>query len=149
MKPVHRNRRLTVVFVCALLAIFGAFLILNALQENKQFFKHPSDVVHASYVQGEREVRVGGLVLPGTIRNSGELVTDFALGDFESANPEIPPLRVRYDQVLPDLFREGQGVVVTGKLNQEGIFIASNVLAKHDENYMPKMPEKVDYDQKS
>jgi cytochrome c-type biogenesis protein CcmE len=145
MKPRYRNQRLAIFSLCAVAAVLGATLVLKALQENKQFFKNPSDVVNLSYVQGDREIRIGGLVVDDSIVKGQGLVTEFSLINFENADDRVPALNVLYEGVLPDLFREGQGVVITGKLNNSGVFIASNVLAKHDENYMPKMPESVAY----
>ena len=125
----------------ALIVIAGAVLLLKALGDNKQLFKNPSGVVSFDYIQGVNPIKVGGLVVEDTIEKRDGLNTLFSIINFENANPEIPSLPVHYKGVLPDLFREGQGVVITGKLNPNGVFDASEVLAKHDENYMPKMPE--------
>jgi len=142
MKPKHRNSRLMKVGLGALVTIAGMFLLLKALDEYKELFKNPSDVVNIAFVQGEQSIRVGGLIVDGSIVKSEGLITNFSVIDFMEADENVPALKIRYDKVLPDLFREGEGVVVTGKLNEDGLFIASKVLAKHDENYMPKMPEK-------
>ena len=142
MKPKHRNSRLMKVGLGALVTIAGMFLLLKALDEYKELFKNPSDVVNIAFVQGEQSIRVGGLIVEGSIVKGEGLITDFSVIDFMEADENVPALKIRYDKVLPDLFREGEGVVVTGKLNEDGLFIASKVLAKHDENYMPKMPEK-------
>ncbi|NNC37605.1 MAG: cytochrome c maturation protein CcmE [Acidimicrobiales bacterium] len=145
MKPVHRNRRISTLLLGAIAVLIGTFLLLQVLNENKQLFKHPSDVLNPSYVSGPNDIRIGGLVAAESVIKGPGLATTFRVIDFEHADPDSAGLKVRYDKVLPDLFREGQGVVVTGRLNPDGVFIANNVLAKHDENYMPKMPEKVDY----
>lgn len=145
MKPKHRNRRISSLLLGGIAVLVGTFLLLQALNDNKQLFKHPSDITNAAYIADQREIRIGGLVAPDSLIKKSGLNIEFRVIDFEDADPESPGLTVTYDQVLPDLFREGQGVVLTGKLNSDGIFVASNVLAKHDENYMPKMPEKVDY----
>lgn len=145
MRPKYRNQRLAIFALCAVAAVLGATLVLKALQENKQFFKNPSDLVIGAFVQGDREIRIGGLVVDGSITKGEGLKTNFALVNFEDADDRIAPLQVQYDGVLPDLFREGQGVVVTGKVDSDGVLIASDVLAKHDENYMPKMPESAAY----
>lgn len=145
MKPKHRNRRISTLLIGAIAVLVGTFLLLQALNDNKQLFKHPSDVTNASYVRGPQAIRIGGLVAVDSIIKGPGLETSFRVVDFEGADPANSGLVVKYDQVVPDLFREGQGVVLTGNLNSDGIFIASNVLAKHDENYMPKMPDKVDY----
>jgi len=145
MKPKHRNRRISTLLLGAIAVLVGTFLLLQALNDNKQLFKHPSDIVNPAFVQGPQEIRAGGLVAVNSVEKGQGLDIQFEIIDFEDANPNVPGLIVTYDKVLPDLFREGQGVVVTGNLNAKGIFVANNVLAKHDENYMPKMPEKVDY----
>ena len=141
MKPRHQNRRFITILFVSLFAIFGAYLLLKALGDNKQLFKNPSDVVSSSYVQGEKSIRIGGLVVTGSIEKPDALHTNFTVVNFEDANMGVPELIVHYEGVLPDLFRDGQGVVMTGKLSADGIFVASNLLAKHDENYMPKMPD--------
>ena len=125
----------------ALIVMAGAILLLKALGDNKQLFINPSDVVKLDYVQGVNSVKVGGLVVEGSIIKPDSLNAEFTIVNFENADPRIPSLEVHYEGVLPDLFREGQGVVLTGRLLPGGIFEASSVLAKHDENYMPKMPE--------
>ncbi len=142
MKPKHRNSRLLKVGIGALVTIAGMFLLLKALGNYKELFKNPSDVVNIAFVQGEQSIRVGGMIVDGSIVKSEGLITTFSVIDFMDAPENVPALNIRYDKVLPDLFREGEGVVVTGKLNEDGLFVASKVLAKHDENYMPKMPEK-------
>ncbi len=141
MKPKHQNKRLIIMAVVALAVVSGAYLLLGALGDNKQLFVNPSDVVAASYVQGENKIKIGGLVVEGSVEKVDGLNTRFSVINFDSPDPDIPELKVTYNDVLPDLFAEGQGVVMTGKLAPNGIFVASNVLAKHDENYMPKMPD--------
>ena len=149
IKPKYRNQRLLIAGICALAVIAGTFLVVTALQKNKQFFRHPSDVVSPLFVQSARPVKIGGLVTAGSVDKQSGLVTLFEMIDFDDPDPNIRALRVRYEGVLPDLFREGQGVVVSGKLSSDGMFMADEVLAKHDENYMPKMPEKMNLDDKS
>ena len=127
--------------IVALAVVSGAYLLLGALGDNKQLFVNPSDVVAATYVQGENKIKIGGMVVEGSVVKVDGLNTSFSVINFENPNPDIPALKVTYNDVLPDLFGEGQGVVMTGKLLPNGIFAASNVLAKHDENYMPKMPD--------
>jgi cytochrome c-type biogenesis protein CcmE len=145
MRPKHRNRRISTLLLGGIAVLVGTFLLLQALNDNKQLFKHPSDVTNPAYINGPQEIRIGGLVAMDSVVKGPGLQTKFRIIDFEGADPSSVGLTVKYDQILPDLFREGQGVVITGKLNSNEIFIASNVLAKHDENYMPKMPDKVDY----
>jgi cytochrome c-type biogenesis protein CcmE len=110
-------------------------LSLKAFQENLMFFIEISDVVEGKAPQ-DRNFRVGGLVVEGSVRREpGELEVEFTLTDLEN---ELP---VYYSGILPDLFREGQGIIAHGRLDN-GRFIADEVLAKHDENYMP--PEVAD-----
>jgi cytochrome c-type biogenesis protein CcmE len=118
----------------------GVVLLLSALKQNTEFFHHPSDVLADGFVPKSSKIRVGGLVLAGSVEKSGQITTHFQMADFiEGQAPELslPALAVSYSGILPDLFREGDGVVVTGALNEQGRLIASKVLAKHDENYQP------------
>ncbi len=115
------------------LAILGAAagLVLFALRQEIVFFRTPSDLVEQKVAVGTR-LRLGGLVEKGTVvRGQGTDVT-FVVTD------TIQTVKVTYTGILPDLFREGQGVVAEGALASEGLFVADTVLAKHDENYMPK-----------
>jgi cytochrome c-type biogenesis protein CcmE len=106
-------------------------LTLRAFQENMMFFVEISDVVQGK-IPDERNFRVGGLVVDGSVtREPGELEVEFTLTDHESE------LVVAYNGILPDLFREGQGIIAHGRMGDAGKFIADEVLAKHDENYMP------------
>jgi len=117
------------------LAIAATFA-LRAFEENMMFFVNISDVVSGEVPQ-DRNFRVGGLVVNGSVqREPGELEVKFTLTDNESL------LDVRYNGILPDLFREGQGIIAHGRMDESGDFIADEVLAKHDENYMP--PEVAD-----
>lgn len=131
-----RKRRLTAV----LLIIFGvglaATVAFNALQENMLFFVSPSDVAEQSLPAGKR-FRLGGLVaLDSVARAADSLAVIFVVTD------GLASIDVRFDGILPDLFREGQGIIAIGELTTDGHFEASEVLAKHDENYMP--PEVAD-----
>jgi cytochrome c-type biogenesis protein CcmE len=111
-------------------------LTLRAFQENMMFFVEISDVAEGEYPD-DRNFRVGGLVVDGSVRREpGELEVSFDLTDTQSE------LTVRYAGILPDLFREGQGIIAHGRLGDDGVFVADEVLAKHDENYMP--PEVAD-----
>jgi cytochrome c-type biogenesis protein CcmE len=106
-------------------------LTLRAFQENMMFFVEISDVADGDYPE-DRNFRVGGLVVDGSVRREpGELEVNFDLTDTQSE------LTVRYAGILPDLFREGQGIIAHGRLGDDGVFVADEVLAKHDENYMP------------
>jgi cytochrome c-type biogenesis protein CcmE len=106
-------------------------LTLRAFQENMMFYIEISDVAKGN-VPAERNFRVGGLVVENSVaRKAGEMQMQFELTDLENQ------LLVLYSGVLPDLFREGQGIIAHGRLNDDGAFVADTVLAKHDENYMP------------
>ena len=133
MKP-RQQRMLAVGLAAAGLAI-ATVLSLKAFQENLMFFIEISDVTSGNAPQ-DRNFRVGGLVVEGSVRREpGEIEVEFTLTDLEN---ELP---VYYSGILPDLFREGQGIIAHGRLDN-GRFIADEVLAKHDENYMP--PEVAD-----
>jgi cytochrome c-type biogenesis protein CcmE len=127
-----RRRRLTLVLgVLAGVAIAGG-LTLRALRANVMFFFDPSQVV-AGEAPHDQRFRLGGMVEKGSVRRApGSLEVNFVVTDFRH---ELP---VRYTGVLPDLFREGQGVVAEGTLDGSGTFDADTILAKHDETYMPR-----------
>ena len=127
MKSRHKRLALIVGGLAAL-GVASA-LILSAFQENLVFFFSPSDVV-AQKAPRDRSFRVGGLVQEGSVKRDGVLVS-FMVTDTAQAIPVV------YQGILPDLVREGKGVVAQGKLGADGVFRASEVLAKHDENYMP------------
>ena len=105
--------------------------MLSALKDSIVFFNSPTDVVEKKVKPGDR-IRLGGLVKPGTLARGENLDVRFEVTDGNSAIP------VAYTGILPDLFREGQGVVTEGALDGSGLFKADTVLAKHDETYMPK-----------
>lgn len=129
-----RQKRLAL--IVAGLAILGvaAALVLKAFQSNLVFFFTPSQIV-AKEAPVDRTFRLGGLVEKGSVHREGVQV-NFVVTDTFRAVP------VRYQGILPDLFKEGKGVVAQGKLGADGVFVAQEVLAKHDENYMP--PEAAD-----
>ena len=134
MKP-RQQRMLAVGLTGAGIAI-AALLTLQAFKENMMFFVEISEVEKGNYPD-DRNFRVGGLVVEGSVQRApGDLTVAFDLTDLTSK------LTVNYAGILPDLFREGQGIVAHGRLNDSGTFIADEVLAKHDENYMP--PEVAD-----
>jgi len=135
--PPRRNKRVVAIIGFGLLAVAGVGLIVSALGENTQFFYNPSDIVAEGFVPGSDIYRMGGLVVEGSMERKGGLLTEFDVADFE--REMAAPITVIHDGVLPDLFREGQGVVVSGSMNGSGLFIATEVLAKHDENYQPKI----------
>ena len=126
-----RHKRL--LLILAGLVILGAvtMLVLNAFQSNLVFFFSPTQVAAGEAPKG-KPFRVGGMVKEGSIRREADGVTlRFVVTDTEK------DLAVAYRGILPDLFKEGKGAVAQGKLGEDGVFVASEVLAKHDENYMP------------
>ena len=126
-----RQRRMMLVALMIVGVGTAAAFALNAFQDNLLYFYSPSDVT-AGKAPPDRTFRVGGMVTEGSFqRPTGSMEASFVLTDFSH------DVTVRYTGVLPDLFREGQGVVARGKLGSDGTFIAEEVLAKHDENYMP------------
>ena len=126
MRP-RKQQRLILVVLAVLLLGGASGLVLFALSDSVAFFVTPSEIAAG------KGFRLGGLVVGGSVERSGnDGVVRFRLSDQVS---EVP---VRYQGILPDLFREGQGIVAQGVLGQDGVFTASEVLAKHDENYMPR-----------
>ena len=128
-----RKRRRLFFVLSGLIALgLAATLILSALEENLVFFYSPSDL-QTKTVQMKERIRIGGLVEEGSVKKSKTgLEVTFRVTDFKHSTA------VRYRGLLPDLFREGQGIVAEGSLREDGVFEASRVLAKHDENYMPQ-----------
>jgi cytochrome c-type biogenesis protein CcmE len=127
MKPRHKRMAL----IAGGVAVLGVCttLLLNAFNDNLVFFFSPSDVA-AAKAPKDRTFRIGGLVEQGSVKRDGIMVSFRVTDTAHTVN-------VSYQGILPDLFREGQGVVANGKLGADGVFRASEVLAKHDENYMP------------
>jgi cytochrome c-type biogenesis protein CcmE len=115
------------------LAVIGlaAGLVLYALSDTITFFHTPSDLAETGVKPGQR-IRLGGMVEDGSVKKGPGTLTTFSVTD------QIAAITVSYNGILPDLFREGQGVVTEGKLQEDGSFMADTVLAKHDENYMPR-----------
>lgn len=130
MKP--KNQRL-VLIVLALVAVAGAVVLaMSAMRDQAAFFYAPGDVARRG-LPLDRAVRIGGMVKAGSIQRHPDGVTiDFVVGDDTAAT--IP---VRYTGITPDLFRENSGVIAEGRFQPDGHFVASEILAKHDENYMP------------
>ena len=126
----RKQRRLYFVLL-GMLALGGAVaLVLTAISDSLVYFYSPTDIITQRIPEGRR-MRVGGLVEEGSVTKDGKTVT-FKVTDLTNTIP------VSYAGILPDLFREGQGVVVEGRMEKAGHFQASEVLAKHDEKYMPK-----------
>jgi cytochrome c-type biogenesis protein CcmE len=135
MTPTRKRRLLTVLLILAVLGVAGVIAVWS-LQQNLLYFQSPSQVAKQEMPAG-RDFRLGGLVKAGSVaRESDSLAVGFMVTDGQA---EIP---VRFDGILPDLFREGKGVIAIGALDDAGTFQAHDVLAKHDENYMP--PEVAD-----
>jgi cytochrome c-type biogenesis protein CcmE len=129
MKP--RQQRMLAVGLAGVGIVTAAALTLQAFKENMMFYVEISEVAKGNYPQ-DRNFRVGGLVVDGSVkRQTGELEVEFAVSDLENE------LVITYDGILPDLFREGQGIIAHGRMGDNGTFTADEVLAKHDENYMP------------
>lgn len=134
MSLSRKSRRLWILALCALGIGTASALALSAFQDNIVFFRSPSDVA-ATHPEPGRAFRLGGLVEAGSLHRdtSADNVphVSFRVTDGQHT------VAVRYAGVLPDLFREGQGIVALGKLNAQGVVVADEVLAKHDEKYMP------------
>ncbi len=130
MTPKRRKRLLLILLMISGVAVAAGFA-LKAFNENLMFFYTPSDVA-AGEAPLNHLIRVGGLVTSGSVQRQPDgLTVKFDVTD----NAET--ITVQYTGILPDLFREGQGIVAHGRLNDDRLFIADEVLAKHDENYMP------------
>lgn len=130
---MHPKRKKIMIGVIALVIgiSVAVTLALKAFQENLMYFFSPSEVI-AGEAPENRNFRIGGLVVEDSVvRDRDSLLVEFVLTD------TVNQVKVSYDGILPDLFREGQGIVANGRLNSKGVFVASEVLAKHDENYMP------------
>ena len=135
MHPVRRQRLYLVLFI-ALFSSAAIGLVMYAMRGNINLFYPPAQVVAGEAPVG-RPIRVGGMVVKGSVqRATDSLQVDFELTDFKSSVPVV------YTGILPDLFGEGQGAVASGVLNAQGVLEATEILAKHDENYMP--PEVAD-----
>jgi len=133
MAMTRKQKRLSVILVLGVVLALSTTLILTALRDEIVFFFSPTELTQRSELANQA-VRIGGLVLEGSWVRAGEQNT-FGLTDGATE------LSVTYVGLLPDLFREGQGVVAEGRLAEDGIFYATTVLAKHDENYIPREVE--------
>ena len=127
----RKQRRLVLIGGSLGVLALAAVLVLSALKDSIVFFNSPTDVAEKKIQPGSR-IRLGGLVKPGTLQKGEQLAVRFEVTDGNRA------IMVSYQGILPDLFREGQGVIAEGMLEPGGGFKADSVLAKHDENYMPK-----------
>lgn len=127
----RKQRRLTMIGAAGVVLAAAVGLILYALSDQIVFFQSPTDIAEKGIPPGQR-IRMGGLVEKGSVVRSKDANVAFVVTD--TANT----VAVTYRGILPDLFREGQGVVVEGKMGLDGVFVADSVLAKHDEKYVPK-----------
>lgn len=130
MKP-HRKQRLLLIGLMLIGIGLAATFALKAFNENLMYFFSTTDVVEGKAPK-DALFRLGGMVVKGSVQRPGaDLLVRFTLSDFSKE------VVVEYSGILPDLFREGQGIVAKGRLDNRGVFVAEEVLAKHDENYMP------------
>lgn len=127
----RKQMRMTMIAAAGGVLAVAVGLILFALNDQIVFFQSPSDIVAKSVPEGQR-IRLGGLVEEGSVERSKNAEVRFVVTD------TVESVNVVYVGLLPDLFREGQGVVAEGRMEPDGVFHADNVLAKHDETYMPK-----------
>lgn len=126
----RKQRRSVLIGMCLAVLGLAVGLILFALEDSIVFFYSPSDIAEKNIKPGQR-IRLGGLVAEGSVKRGENTTVRFSVTDTAKT------IAVIFTGVLPDLFREGQGVVTEGRLRGDGVFVADNVLAKHDENYMP------------
>ena len=130
MKQARKKRLFFIVFLVAGVTLAAGFA-MYAFNQNLMFYFSPSDVKQGK-APVDKLFRMGGMVVEGTFKKEqSSLKVHFDLTDYDKT------VSVEYEGILPDLFREGQGIISRGKLNQQGVFVAEEVLAKHDENYMP------------
>lgn len=127
----RKQKRLLIIGSGLTVLACAAGLVLFALRQQIVFFRTPADLVEMHIAPGTR-IRLGGLVEKGSIVRNGATKVAFTVTD------TVKTLPVTYEGILPDLFREGQGVIAEGAVGPDGIFVADTILAKHDENYMPK-----------
>ena len=125
---LQRKRRLTTVFLILISSAFGSFLIIKALDSNLDFFFTPSEL-YAQDIPDNKRIKVGGMVLEGSVKRDKTNII-FEITDYKNS------ITINFNGIVPDLFQEGSGVVVLGYLDKD-IILAEEVLAKHDENYMP------------
>jgi len=127
----RKRRRLYVVILGLSTLTLAAALVLTAFEDNIVFFYSPTDLA-TKYPPPDQQIRIGGIVVTNSVTRKADGVTiEFRLTDIDNS------VNVSYRGILPDLFREGQGIVASGKLVSVDVFVADEVLAKHDENYMP------------
>ena len=133
MKP--KNQRLTLALLAIVAVVGAALLAMSALKDQAAYFYTPSDAARDHVAPGQA-VRLGGMVDKGSLKRSKDGVTiDFVVSDGSASVP------VRFSGIVPSLFREGSGVVADGRFDAQGTFVADQILAKHDERYMPPQVE--------
>ncbi len=137
MKPKHQ--RLIFIVVGLICMILASFFILNSFRDNLVFFYTPTEI-KTKALETKHNIRIGGLVVDGSVVKKND-VLEFTITDLQNS------IKLQYKGIVPNLFRDGQGIVAQGKIGQDGIFYANNLLAKHDEKYMP--PEVADALKKS
>lgn len=141
MKGKHQRLMLVIVAIVALIG--AAFLAMSALRDEAAYFYTPSEA-REKQVEPGRAIRLGGMVVNGSIKRAEDGVTiRFDVGDGKAVVPAM------FSGIAPDLFREGSGVVAEGAFDGQGTFVATNLLAKHDERYMPRELEGISYDEES
>jgi cytochrome c-type biogenesis protein CcmE len=129
VRPKHQ--RLVLVILAALALVGAVLLAMWGLRDRAAYFVTPSDIA-AGRIQPDKAMRLGGMVVKGSLKRDADGVTvRFTVSDLKAETPVI------YRDILPDLFREGSGVVAEGRLEPNGLFVADKILAKHDERYMP------------
>jgi cytochrome c-type biogenesis protein CcmE len=128
----RKQKRIIILLLCLISFSLGVFLMLKSFKENIIFFYSPTEI-KTKGIEPAKLMRVGGMVKEESVKKEKDgLVTKFILTDFEAS------INVAYKGILPTLFREGQGIVAKGKFDNNQVFIAEELLAKHDEKYMPK-----------
>ena len=138
MKPKHKRLTLIIISLISISSAIG--LILNSFNDNLVFFYSPTELMQKNIEQG-KTIRIGGLIAEGSLKKEDANITKFIITDLNNS------IEVSYKGILPPMFREGQGMVAKGLLSDENVFIADNLLTKHDEKYMP--PEVADALKKS
>ncbi|MBX4336100.1 cytochrome c maturation protein CcmE [Bartonella raoultii] len=131
----QKRKRLLFILLCCFIIIISASLMMYAMRNTISFFRMPSEITREDILT-ERPLRLGGFVEKGSVKYVGEMDVIFFITD------NIKHEKVIFNGILPDLFREGQGIIVEGAFNKRGFFIATRVLAKHDETYMSKATAK-------
>lgn len=127
----RKQKRLAVIGSMGLVLGLAILLVATALRDRIVFFYTPTEIIEESKAPVGQRIRLGGLVAEGSVERNGQTVR-FSVTDTER------DIAVRYTGILPDLFREGQGVVTEGTMQEDGVFLADTVLARHDENYIPR-----------